>query len=67
MICGVDISRDWLDAELRSKQAHGRFANDAHGIALLAEFCRQHQVQLVAMEATVGMRNKPMHFFGPKP
>jgi transposase len=54
MICGVDISRDWLEAELRSKQAHSCFANDAQGIALLAEFCRQHQVQLVAMEATGG-------------
>jgi len=35
------------------------FANSAEGIAGLAEFCREHGVELVALEATGGYEKKP--------
>lgn len=39
--------------------ASGCFSNHAEGIAELAEFCRQHQVELVVMEATGGYEQLP--------
>lgn len=54
LICGVDVSSAALDARLGRDGAVRRFANDAGGIAELAAFCRQHQVGLVALEATGG-------------
>lgn len=45
--------------------ASGCFSNQAEGIAELAEFCRQHQVDLVAMEATGGYEQQPFaHLWG---
>ena len=54
IVCGVDVSKAWLDAHFAPAGACQRFSNDAEGIAALARFCRQHAVQLVAMEATGG-------------
>ena len=34
IICGVDVSKDWLDAHVWPGGAAARFANDAAGIAL---------------------------------
>ena len=53
-ICGVDISKARLDACIEPGSIRGSFANDAAGIAGLEAFCRQHRVELVAMEATGG-------------
>ena len=53
-IWGVDVSSATLDARVGRSGAAGRFANSAEGIAELAAFCRDHQVALVAMEATGG-------------
>ena len=55
IICGVDISKQYLDAAIWPGSASRRFANDAEGIAGLAAFCIRHQVELVAMEATGGI------------
>ena len=52
IICGVDISKASLDACIEPGSIRGNFKNDAAGIAALAAFCRQHRVELVAMEAT---------------
>lgn len=56
IICGVDVSKDWLDAHIEPTQdacaAAGRFANDAAGIAELAGFCRAAGAELVVMEAS---------------
>ena len=52
--CGVDVSKQWLDARVGSNGAEGRFGNDAAGIAELAAFCRRHGVELVVMEASGG-------------
>ena len=51
-ICGVDISKALLDACIEPGEVRGQFSNDAGGIAELAAFCRQHQVELVVMEAS---------------
>lgn len=53
-ICGVDISKNWLDAHVEPQGVAARFANDAEGIAALAALCRRTGVALVAMEATGG-------------
>jgi transposase len=52
--CGVDVSKEWLDAGVEPSGAQGRFRNNAAGIADLAAFCREHGVDLVAMEASGG-------------
>ena len=57
-ICGVDISKARLDACIEPGSIRGSFANGAAGIAGLAAFCRQHRVELVAMEATAGYERK---------
>jgi transposase len=52
IICGVDVSKDWLDAHVEPGGAAGRFGNDPAGIAALAVFCRAGGVELVVMEAS---------------
>jgi transposase len=54
IICGVDISSASLAASIGRSGAAATFANNPDGIALLVDFCRLHQVELVAMEATGG-------------
>jgi transposase len=54
IICGVDVSKDWLDAHIRPGAAFARFANDAAGLGELLVFCRGHRVELAVMEATGG-------------
>lgn len=58
-ICGIDVSKAWLDAHVEPLGAVGRFRNNAAGIAELAEFCRAHGVELVAMEASGGYERLP--------
>jgi len=54
IICGVDIASKSLEARIGQQGAAGSFANDAEGINALGYFCRTHQAELVAMEATGG-------------
>ncbi len=54
IICGVDVASKSLEARIGQQGAAGSFANDAEGIAALGDFCRAHQADLVAMEATGG-------------
>lgn len=54
IICGVDVSSFQLEARIGRDGAAGTFDNTAAGIAALGDFCRTHQVELVAMEATGG-------------
>jgi transposase len=53
-ICGVDVSKEWLDAHVEPSGAAGRFRNDAAGIADLASWCQGHDTGLVVMEASGG-------------
>ena len=59
IICGVDVSKRWLDAHVAPAGTSARFGNDPSGIAALAEFCHRQSVQLVAMEATGGYERQP--------
>lgn len=54
IICGVDVSKDWLDAHVWPSGGAERFANDATGIAALWLFCRSHGAALAVMEASGG-------------
>jgi transposase len=54
IICGVDVSSLALAARIGRDGSQASFANTAEGIAALAGFCRDHRVELVAMEATGG-------------
>ena len=59
VICGVDVSSTSLEAFVESAGPGRSFANSAEGIAALADFCKQHGVELVALEATGGYEKKP--------
>jgi transposase len=54
IFCGVDVSKARLDACIQPGGMFQSFDNDAAGIAALAEFCREHAVQLAVMEASGG-------------
>src|SRR3984885_4768854 len=58
IICGVDISKARLDACIMPGLVFHSFDNTAAGAAELAAFCRQHQVELVVMEATGGYERR---------
>lgn len=54
LICGVDVSSTSLEASLGRDGQSASFPNTPEGIASLACFCREHQVTMVALEATGG-------------
>ena len=58
IICGVDVSKDCLEARIGREGASASFPNHAEGIAELAVFCGEHQAELVAMEATGGYEQR---------
>lgn len=53
IICGVDVSKTWLDAFVAG--SHRRFANNEEGCRGLAEFCRERAAELLVMEASGGL------------
>ena len=53
-ICGVDISKDWLDVFASSTGAFGRMPNTPDGIEALAAFYHEAGAGLVVMEASGG-------------
>jgi transposase len=59
LICGVDVSSATLEARLGRAGLAQRFDRNPAGIAALAQFCKHHQVGLVAMEATGGYERLP--------
>jgi transposase len=54
IICGVDVSKAWLDAWIAPSHAR-RFANTSEGVDALHAFCRQRDAELVVMEASGGI------------
>lgn len=54
IICGVDVASRSLAARVGPDGAEAEFANNREGIAALEAFCRTHQTELIAMEATGG-------------
>jgi transposase len=59
-ICGVDVSKDWLDSFVQPSHFE-RFENNAEGIAKLGDFVRRHQAQLVVMESSGGVERLPFY------
>jgi transposase len=59
IVCGVDVSSQFLDVQVGREGAKGRYSNDAEGIKQLAAFCRAHAVDVVAMEASGGYEQLP--------
>ena len=47
IICGVDVSKDWLDVFIRPLGVSQRFSNDASGIGALGALCLAEAVELV--------------------
>lgn len=60
IICGVDVCSISLDAFVGPNGPARSFGNHAEGIVELVAFCRQHEVSLVAMEATGGYERKAL-------
>ena len=58
-ICGVDVSSGFLDAAIGDTRHTRRVRRTPEGIADLVAFCREHDVELVAMEATGGYERLP--------
>ena len=53
-ICGVDVSKAWLDGWVEVGD-YRRFANDEAGIAALADWAGRHGAGLVVMESSGGI------------
>jgi len=58
-ICGVDVGSETLDARVGQDGPWGQFARSLEGSLALAEFCKEHDVDLVVMEATGGYERLP--------
>jgi transposase len=59
IVCGVDVSKAKLDAWIEPAGAFAQFNNNTAGIAQLAAFCREYEVELVVMEASGGYERRP--------
>jgi transposase len=57
-ICGVDVSKAWLDVCIEPGRRFARFDNNAAGFIELAAFCREHAAELVVMEASGGCERR---------
>lgn len=51
-VIGVDVSKDYLDADTLPTTAKRRFSNDAAGIAELVEWCRPFAPDRIVFEST---------------
>ncbi|HEY2115857.1 MAG TPA: transposase, partial [Candidatus Angelobacter sp.] len=59
IICGVDVDSKFLQVRIGREGAEGCFCNTTAGITELVAFCRRHQEELVAMEASGGYEKQP--------
>jgi transposase len=59
IICGVDVSSKTLDARIGQDGPSQNFDRTPEGIRALAAFCKSHDVEFVAMEATGGYEKLP--------
>src|ERR1700685_109777 len=59
IICGVDVSSKTLDARIGQDGPSRSFDRAPEGIQALAAFCKSHDVEFVAMEATGGYEKLP--------
>jgi transposase len=59
IICGVDVSSGFLDAAIGDTRLHCRVPRTPEGVTELVAFCCEHDVELIAMEATGGYERLP--------
>src|SRR6202142_2806226 len=59
IICGVDVSSKTLDARIGQDGPSQSFDRTPEGIRALTAFCKSHDVEFVAMEATGGYEKLP--------
>lgn len=59
IICGVDVSSKTLDGWISGSGLELSVSRSPEGIAKLARFCAEHDVDLVVMEATGGYEKLP--------
>jgi len=59
IICGVDVSLKTLDGWISGSGLELSVSRSPEGIAKLARFCAEHDVELVVMEATGGYEKLP--------
>lgn len=59
-MCGVDVSKDWLDSFIAPGHFE-RFENNEEGIVRLAAFARGHGADLVVMESSGGIERVPFY------
>lgn len=52
IVIGIDVSKDQLDVYVSPAGNHHSFKNDAGGVAELVKVCRDHDADLVVLEAT---------------
>jgi transposase len=57
-ICGVDVSKAWLDAWIAPAHFQ-RFDNGWEGVEALRAFCHGHGAELVVMESSGGIEQAP--------
>lgn len=57
-ICGVDVSKAWLDGWVEGA-GHRRFANTQEGVSALAAWIDEHGPGLVVVEASGGIEQDP--------
>lgn len=59
-LCGVDVSKDWLDCFIPPSHFE-RFENSPEGIGRFADFIRIHAASLVVMESSGGLERVPFY------
>jgi transposase len=59
IICGVDVASQTLDARIGQDGPAQSFRRTPEGIRALGDFCKSHDVEFVAMEATGGYEKLP--------
>lgn len=60
IICGVDVSKAWLDCWIEAA-GYRRFDNRPEGVIQLLAWCRDHDAGLVVMEASGGVEQAAFH------
>src|SRR5512133_478101 len=59
-VCGIDLAKETLELRIRTPDADLAVSldYDAAGCDRVVALCRQHQIQLVVLEATGGLQRK---------
>jgi transposase len=61
IFAGIDVSKDHLDLALSQGEKSWQFTNSTKGVTALADLFREHQPELVVLEATGGYEQLAFH------